>query len=74
MKKTDYNCLFKCTNYRDKKTEIGIKWNDKNLNIKWPTNSPKLSKKDKNNISFKVVEPKKREFVIKSYSDNFLKS
>ena len=25
----------------------------KNLNIKWPTNSPKLSKKDKNNISFK---------------------
>ena len=45
--------VYSCTNYRDKKTEIGIKWNDKNLNIKWPTNSPKLSKKDKNNISFK---------------------
>ena len=27
----------------------------------------------KNNISFKVIEPKKKDFVIKSYADNFLK-
>ena len=27
----------------------------------------------KNNISYKVIEPRKREFVIKSYADNFLK-
>ena len=27
----------------------------------------------KNNISFKIIEPKKREFVIKSYADNFFK-
>jgi len=27
-----------------------------------------------NNISYKVIEPKKREFVIKSYADNFLKN
>ena len=26
-----------------------------------------------NNISFNVIEPKKKEFVIKSYADNFLK-
>ncbi len=26
-----------------------------------------------NKINFKVIEPKKRKFVIKSYSDNFLK-
>jgi hypothetical protein len=26
------------------------------------------------NISFKVIEPKKKEFVIKSYADNFLKN
>ena len=26
-----------------------------------------------NNIDFNVIEPKKRKFVIKSYSDNFLK-
>lgn len=41
-----------CTKYRDKKSEIGIKWNDKSLNIKWPVNKPILSKKDKQNILF----------------------
>ena len=43
---------YKCTNYRDKKSEIGILWNDSELNIKWPTTKPLLSKKDQNNISF----------------------
>ena len=28
----------------------------------------------KNNISYKVIEPKTKEFVIKSYADNFLKN
>ena len=27
-----------------------------------------------NNISFTVIEPKKKEFVIKSYAENFLKN
>ena len=27
-----------------------------------------------NNISYNIVEPKKKQFVIKSYSDNFLKN
>ena len=27
----------------------------------------------RNNISYNVIEPKKKEFVIKSYADNFLK-
>ena len=42
-----------CTNYRDKENEVGILWNDKDLNIKWPIKNPILSKKDKNNITFK---------------------
>ena len=29
---------------------------------------------ESNNISYKVIEPKKKEFVIKSYADNFLKN
>ena len=45
--------VYSCTNYRDKKTEIGVKWNDKDLKIKWPINNPKLSIKDQNNIFFK---------------------
>jgi dTDP-4-dehydrorhamnose 3,5-epimerase len=41
-----------CSNYREKKHEISIVWNDKDLNIKWPIKKPILSKKDLNNISF----------------------
>ena len=40
------------TNYRSKKDEIGILWNDKTLKVKWPTTKPLLSKRDKNNITF----------------------
>ena len=43
---------YKCTNYRDEKSEVTIKWNDKDLKIKWPINKPILSKKDKNGIPF----------------------
>ena len=42
--------------------------------LKFSTKEKAIEYAKKNNISFKVVEPKKREFVIKSYSDNFLKS
>lgn len=41
-----------CSNYREKKHEIGIVWNDKDLKIKWPIKEPILSKKDLNNILF----------------------
>jgi dTDP-4-dehydrorhamnose 3,5-epimerase len=41
-----------CSKYREKNYEIGIKWNDQNLKIKWPIKKPILSKKDLNNISF----------------------
>ena len=44
---------YKCTNYRDQRSETGIIWNDYEINIKWPIKNPILSKKDKSNISFK---------------------
>ena len=44
---------YKCTNYRDAKSEVGIIWNDRDLNIKWPIKKPILSHKDNQNISFK---------------------
>ena len=44
---------YKCTNYRDAKSELGIIWDDSKLNISWPVKKPIVSKKDKNNISFK---------------------
>lgn len=42
-----------CSKYREKNYEIGILWNDKDLNINWPIKKPILSKKDLKNISFK---------------------
>jgi dTDP-4-dehydrorhamnose 3,5-epimerase len=47
-----------CDNYRSKKHEIGIDWRDKDLNIKWPIKKPKISNKDKNNLSFKMYKNK----------------
>ena len=42
---------YKCSNYRNKQSEKTLKWNDDNLNIKWPIKKPILSKKDKNGLS-----------------------
>ena len=42
-----------CSKYREMDHEIGIIWNDQDLNIKWPVKKPILSKKDSHNISFK---------------------
>ena len=51
---TDKTILhYKCTNYRDKKSEIGILWNDENLKIKWPNKKHIISLKDKKNIPFR---------------------
>ena len=43
--------IYSCTNYRDKKSEIGIIYNDKDLDIKWPIEKPIISSKDKMNIT-----------------------
>ena len=43
---------YKCSNYRNKESETGILWNDKQLNIKWPIKKPIVSMKDKKNLKF----------------------
>ena len=50
--------VYSCTKYREKKYEIGIKYNDKDLNIKWPIKKPIISKKDNHNLSFKEFKNK----------------
>tara|TARA_B100001146_G_C15928058_1_gene325894 strand:- start:35 stop:559 length:525 start_codon:yes stop_codon:yes gene_type:complete len=51
LEKENY-IIYSCTKYRDGKNEIAIKYNDKNINIKWPSNKPIISVKDKNAINF----------------------
>ena len=43
---------YKCSKYRDSKSEKTIKWNDKKLKIKWPIKKPILSKKDQKGMNF----------------------
>ena len=51
--------LYSNTKYRSKKYETGLKWNDKNLKIRWPIKKPILSLKDKKNHEFKNFKLKK---------------
>ena len=44
--------LYSCSNYRFQKYEKIIKWNDKDLKIKWGIKKPILSKRDQNARSF----------------------
>ena len=39
--------LYKCTNYRDSKSEVRILWNDPKIKSKWPIKNPIVSNKDK---------------------------
>ncbi len=43
---------YKCTSFYDPKDEGGIIWNDKELNINWPTENPIVSEKDDKLITF----------------------
>ena len=43
---------YKLSNYYQPKFEDGILWNDKYLNINWPSKKPRVSKKDRNLRTF----------------------
>ena len=43
---------YSCTRYRHSKSEIAIKFDDKDLNIKWPSNKKVVSEKDQNALGF----------------------
>ena len=41
--------------------------------LEFSTKSKAIKYAEENNIQYEVIEPKKSNFIIKSYSDNFLK-
>lgn len=43
--------LYSNNNYRSKKNEIGLIWNDRKLKINWPKKKFIISSKDKNNLN-----------------------
>ena len=46
---------YKCTDYYDPSDEGCLIWNDPDIGIDWPSESPLLSDKDKAGLSFKAV-------------------
>jgi dTDP-4-dehydrorhamnose 3,5-epimerase len=51
---------YKCTDYYDRSDEVGVRWDDPDLNIQWPQKEPhSLSPKDK---ALPAFNQKKAEF------------
>ena len=42
--------------------------------LKFSTKEQAIEYAENNNVLYTVIDPKKKEFVIKSYADNFLKN
>ena len=42
--------------------------------LKFPSKDKAIEYAKNNNISYKVIEPNKRKFIIKSYAENFTKN
>ena len=47
---------YKCSKYRNPKSEVTLDWQDKYVGIKWPTKKPIVSKKDKKGLSLKAIK------------------
>jgi hypothetical protein len=64
-KDTTTNPLMGWESSNDTLGEIKMEFSTKEKAIEYAKN---------NNISFKLIEPNKKKFVIKSYADNFIKN
>ena len=59
LEKENY-VIYSCSKYRDAKSETSIRFDDKDLKIKWPIKKPIVSKKDLSAVSFKEYVKKYR--------------
>jgi len=64
-KNTSINPLMGWESSNDTMGEVKLEFSTKDKAIEYAQN---------NNISYKVVEPNKRKFIIKSYAENFTKT
>lgn len=49
--------IYKCTELYDPKSEVGVRYDDPDLNIPWPVEAPLLSEKDKQASRLCEIEP-----------------
>jgi len=50
---------YKCTDFYNPRAEVGIAWNDPDINIAWPDVAPVLSEKDRNYTRLKELPPER---------------
>ncbi len=53
--------IYSCTQYRDKNSEVSINVDDKDLNIKWPSNKRIISRRDCKALSLKEFKKNKKK-------------
>ena len=63
LEKENY-VLYGCTKYRSAQSEKSIKFNDKDLKIRWPLKKPILSKRDKDAMDFNFYKNKKENYFL----------
>ena len=54
--------FYKNTNEYSQKHDTGIIWNDPDINVKWPTSNPIISKKDSKLPKLKQIENNKNNY------------
>ena len=64
---------------RDPKTSILMGWESSDdtleeVKLKFSSKEKAIEYAEANNVKYKVLEPKQKKFVIKSYADNFTKN
>lgn len=59
--------IYFVSEYYDPKNEMGIKWNDRDLKIKWKCKRPIISKKDQQNRNFSDINFEKYKDLNKAY-------
>jgi dTDP-4-dehydrorhamnose 3,5-epimerase len=48
---------YRCSEAYDPDDQVGVRWDDETLAIKWPTDKPNLSDKDSKNIAWNDLKP-----------------
>jgi dTDP-4-dehydrorhamnose 3,5-epimerase len=48
---------YKCTDFYSASSEVGVAWDDPDIGIDWPIESPRLSEKDAKNPRLKDITP-----------------
>jgi dTDP-4-dehydrorhamnose 3,5-epimerase len=48
---------YKCTDYYAAQNELGVAWDDPDIGIEWPLQSPQLSTKDQKNQRLRDISP-----------------